>query len=114
MSEPKPPTGIYDRDLGKNTANYTALTPISFFERAADVYPHRTAVVYGERRCTWAEVHRRARALASALRRRGVGRGDTVAIMSANIPEMFEVHFGVPMSGAVLNAINIRLDADTR
>jgi len=113
MSEPKPPTGIYDRDLGKNAANYTALTPISFFERAADVYPHRTAVVYGERRCTWAEVHRRARALASALRRRGVGRGDTVAIMSANIPEMFEAHFGVPMAGAVLNAINIRLDADT-
>ncbi|MCH7824648.1 MAG: acyl-CoA synthetase [Acidobacteria bacterium] len=113
MNESKSPTGIYDRDLARHAANHTALTPMSFFERAADVYPHRTAVVYGDRRYTWAETRARARALASALGRRGVGRGDTVAILSANIPEMFEAHFGVPMSGAVLNAINIRLDADT-
>ena len=113
MNNPMPSDGIYDRDLAQNAANYIPLTPVSFLERAADVYPHRPAVVYGGRSYTWAETHDRARALASALRRRGLGRGDTVAIMSANIPEMFEAHFGVPMSGAVLNAINTRLDADT-
>ena len=108
-----PSDGIYDQDLAQNAANHTPLTPISFLERAADVYPHRDAVVYGDRRVSWAEVHQRSLALASALRGRGVARGDTVAIMAANIPEMYEAHFGVPMSGAVLNAINIRLDADT-
>ena len=105
--------GIYDQHLSQNAANYIPLTPISFLERTADIYPHRTSVVYGKRRYTWAATHSRALALASALRRRNIGAGDTVAILSANIPEMFEAHFGVPMSGAVLNAINVRLDADT-
>ena len=105
--------GIYDHHLSQNAANYVPLTPISFLERTADIYPYRTSVVYGKRRATWTETHGRALALASALRRRGIGTGDTVAILSANIPEMFEAHFGVPMSGAVLNAINVRLDADT-
>ena len=105
--------GIYDQHLSQNAANYIPLTPISFLERTADIYPHRTSVVYGNRRYTWAATHSRALALASALRQRNIGAGDTVAILSANIPEMFEAHFGVPMSGAVLNAINVRLDAET-
>ena len=105
--------GIYDHHLPQTAANYIPLTPISFLERTADIYPHRTSVVYGNRRYTWAATHSRALALASALRRRNIGTGDTVAILSANIPEMFEAHFGVPMSGAVLNAINVRLDSDT-
>ncbi|NOX49293.1 MAG: acyl-CoA synthetase [Gammaproteobacteria bacterium] len=103
--------GIYDTDLEQTPANYTALSPISFLRRAAQIYPHRLAVVYGERELTWLQVWQRSVGVSQALRDMGVSKGDTVAIMCANLPEMFEAHFSVPMSGAVLNAINIRLDA---
>ncbi|MGE5129644.1 MAG: AMP-binding protein, partial [Sphingomonadaceae bacterium] len=102
----------YDQDLDKNPANYAPLTPLSFIERAAYVYPERVAVVHGERRYTWKETYARARRLGSALAKRGIGLGDTVAAMLANTPEMVEAHFGVPMTGAVLNTLNTRLDAE--
>ena len=102
----------YDQDLDRNRANYAPLTPLSFIERSAYTYPNRLAVVHGARRYTWKETYARCRRLASALGRRGVGVGDTVAAMLANTPEMYECHFGVPMCGAVLNTLNTRLDAD--
>ncbi|MCX7961679.1 MAG: acyl-CoA synthetase [Burkholderiales bacterium] len=105
-------TSPYDRDLDRNPANYVPLTPLGFIERTAAVYPKRTAVIHGARRYTWAETYARCRRLASALAARGIGRGDTVAVMLANTPEMYECHFGVPMTGAVLNTLNTRLDAD--
>ena len=103
----------FETDLDRNAANYVPLTPLSFLERSASVFPERIAVVHGKRRYSWAEAYRRCRRLASALRKRGVGKGDTVAVMAPNVPELFEAHFGVPMAGAVLNALNIRLDAET-
>jgi fatty-acyl-CoA synthase len=103
----------YDTDLGKNAANYVPLSPLTFLTRAAAVYPHRTAVIHGTERYSWAESAARCRRLAAALAQRGVGLGDTVAVMAANVPALFEAHFGVPMTGAVLNALNIRLDAET-
>ena len=103
----------FSRDLDRNPANFAPLTPLSFIERAAAVYPGRLAVVHGRQRHTWRETYARARRLASALAARGVGRGDTVAVMLPNIPAMYEAHFGVPMAGAVLNAINTRLDPAT-
>jgi fatty-acyl-CoA synthase len=102
----------YEQDLDKNRANYAPLTPLSFIERSATTYPNRLAVVHGARRYTWKEIYARCRRLASALARRGVGPGDTVAAMLSNTPELYECHFGVPMCGAVLNALNTRLDAD--
>jgi fatty-acyl-CoA synthase len=102
----------FEQDLAKNQANYTPLSPLTFLQRAAAVYPQRTAIVHGERRQNWADTYSRCRRLASALKRRGIGLGDTVAAMLPNIPEMYEAHFGVPMAGAVLNALNIRLDTD--
>jgi fatty-acyl-CoA synthase len=99
--------------LARNAANFVPLSPLSFLARARDVYPKRPAVICGTRRYTWFEVHERAARLASALRKRGIGKGDVVAVIAANTPEMFEAHFGVPMSGGILNAINTRLDADT-
>ncbi|WP_170370091.1 acyl-CoA synthetase [Ruegeria arenilitoris] len=102
---------IYQRDLDKGPANFTALSPLSYIERTAAVYPDYPAVVYGDRRHSWAQTYARCRQLASALAARGVGAGDTVSIIAANIPEMYEAHFGVPMAGAVLNTINTRLDA---
>src|SRR5216683_6097328 len=102
----------YDRDLDKNPANYAPLTPLGFIERAAHVYPGHLAVIHGARRSTWAGTYARCRRLASALARRGVGVGDTVAAMLANTPEMLECHFGVPMAGAVINTLNTRLDAE--
>ncbi len=107
-----PHSNPYELGLDKNAANFTPLTPSTFLERAAAVYPERIATLHGPVRRTWAETYRRCRQLASALQRRGIGLGDTVAIMLPNLPEMFEVHFGVPMSGAVLNTLNIRLDAE--
>ena len=104
---------IYEEGLDAGPANYVPLSPISFLRRAAQIYPHRLACVQGERRTTWAETWQRCVGLANALRTRGIGTGDTVAMLSANTIEMFEAHFGVPMCGAVLNAINIRLDAAT-
>jgi len=102
----------YELDLDKNPANYAPLTPLGFIERTAYVYPSRTAVIHGARRATWAETYARCRRLASALARRGIGVGDTVAAMLANTPEMLECHFGVPMAGAVINTLNTRLDAE--
>ena len=102
---------IYERDLDKTAANYAALTPLQFIERTASVYPDHVALIHGERRQSWAETYARCRRLASALVRVGIGVGDTVAIMAPNIPEMYEAHFGVPMTGGVLNSLNTRLDA---
>jgi fatty-acyl-CoA synthase len=99
--------------LDRTQANHVPLTPLSFIRRTADLFPERTALIYGVRRYTWGEAYARARRLASALTARGIRPGDTVSIMAANTPELFEAHFGVPMAGAVLNAINVRLDAAT-
>jgi len=109
MGRPSP----YDTDLDKNAANHAQLTPLVFLDWAADVYPGRTAVIHGKRRYTWAETRARSRRLASALSALGIVAGDTVAAMLSNTPEMIEAHFGVPMTGAVLNALNTRLDADS-
>src|ERR1700757_2247084 len=106
-------TNPYDIGLDKNAANYVPLTPIGFLVRSASVYPNRLAVAHGERRYNWREALERCRRLASTLTARGIGRGDTVALMAPNIPEAFEAHYGVPMAGAVLNALNIRLDPET-
>ena len=102
---------IYDQHLDRTRANFTPLSPLSMIERTAAIYPDYPSVVYGTRRYTWAETYARCRRLAGALTARGIGKGDTVSIIAANIPEMYEAHFGVPMVGAVLNAINTRLDA---
>jgi fatty-acyl-CoA synthase len=102
----------YDNGLEKNQANFTALTPLTFLAWAADVFPEHPAVIHGERRFTWQETYTRCRRLASALIRRGIGVGDTVAAMLSNTPEMYECHFGIPMAGAVLNTLNTRLDAE--
>ncbi|HLI21614.1 MAG TPA: AMP-binding protein, partial [Stellaceae bacterium] len=103
----------YTVDLDRNAANHQPLSPLGFIERAAAVHPNHLAVVHGAQRFTWAESYARCRRLASALRRRGIGKNDTVAIMATNTPHLFEAHFGVPMAGAVLNALNTRLDAAT-
>ncbi len=104
-------TSAYDRDLDKNTANYAPLTPLSFLARAAAIFPDRIAVIHGKRRTTYGDFFARARRLASALSKKGIGKGDTVSAMLANTPAMLDCHYGVPMSGAVLHAINTRLDA---
>jgi len=104
---------IYDTDLDRSPANHAALSPLDFLRRAAEVHPARTAVIHGATRYDWATAYRRCRQLASALARRGIGKNDTVAVMAPNIPALFEAHFGVPMAGAVLNALNTRLDAAT-
>ncbi|TVR99258.1 MAG: acyl-CoA synthetase [Rhodospirillales bacterium] len=101
----------FESGLERNPANHAPLTPLGLIERAASVYPDHPSVVHGARRYTWAETYARSRRLASALSVRGIGRGDTVAVMAANTPEIFEAHFGVPMTGAVLNTLNTRLDA---
>jgi fatty-acyl-CoA synthase len=106
-------TAPYKAGLDKNPANFVALSPIGFLLRTAAIYPERIAVIHGKRRYTWRQSLERCRRLASALAAHGVGRGDTVALMAPNVPEAFEAHFGVPMAGAVLNALNIRLDAET-
>lgn len=100
-------------DLQKNAANYMALTPLWFLDRAATVHPTRTSVVHGSTRYTWLQTYQRCRRLASALCKRSIGLGCTVAIIAPNIPAIYEAHFGVPMAGAVLNAVNIRLNAPT-
>ncbi|MGO3934324.1 acyl-CoA synthetase [Rhodopseudomonas pseudopalustris] len=103
----------YDLGLDKNPANYVPLTPLSFLERTAAIYPTMTSVVYEDRRFTWAETRERSHRLASFLAGRGIGRGDTVAAMLPNIPAMYEAHFAVPMLGAVLNPLNIRLEPNS-
>jgi fatty-acyl-CoA synthase len=103
----------FETDLDRTAANYVPLTPLSFLERAAAVFPERPAVVHGSQRFTWRQAAERCRRLASALAQRGVGTGDTVAVMCPNTPPMWEAHQAVPMTGAVLNALNVRLDAET-
>ena len=98
---------IYDRDLPRRPANYTPLTPVDFLARSASVYPDKVAVIHGDWRITYRELAERSRRLAAALAARGVGRGDTVSIMAPNVPAMLEAHYGVPLCGAVLNAINV-------
>ncbi len=102
---------IYELGLDKNSANFAALTPLNFIERAASVYPEKTSIINGAKKFTWSQTYRRSCLLASALSKFGVGIGDTVSFMGANTPETFEAHFGVPMAGAVLNALNVRLDS---
>ena len=103
---------IFDQQLPRNEANYAALSPLSFIERTAEVYPDRLAVVYGDLRQTWAQTYARCRQLASALSKLGIVKNDTVAVLLPNTPPMVEAHFGVPMVGAVLNALNTRLDPE--
>ena len=105
-------TSIYDQDLPRNEANFAPISPLGFIERTAEVYPDRLAIVHGSLRQTWAETYARTRRLASALQRAGIGKNDTVAVMLPNTPPMVEAHFGVPMAGAVLNALNTRLDPE--
>ncbi len=104
-------TNIYEQGLDKNQANFAHLTPLTFLERAASVYPDHPAVIHGDTRYSWSETYRRCCLLGSALSAMGIGEGDTVSFMGANTPETYEAHFGVPMIGAVLNALNVRLDA---
>jgi 3-(methylthio)propionyl---CoA ligase len=104
---------IFDQDLPRNEANFTPQSPLLFIERTAEVYPKRLALVHGDLRRSWSELYARCRQLASALVKSGVGKGDTVAVLLPNTPPMVEAHFGVPMAGAVLNAMNTRLDAET-
>ncbi len=106
-------SGIYDTDLDQTPANHEPLSPISFIRRAAEVYPDRMAVIHGPMRLTYGQVYERCCRLASALVNREIEPGDTVAILAPNIPAHFEAHYGVPMTGGVLNAINTRLDAAT-
>src|SRR5699024_7296021 len=106
-------TSVYDQDLEKNRANHAALTPVSFLEWAGQVYPDGVALIHGDLRQSWGDTWTRCRRFASALAARGIGKGDTVAIMAPNTPAMFEAHFAPAMIGAVLNTLNVRLDADT-
>ena len=103
----------YDTNLDKNLANYVPLTPLTFLERAKDVYPNYEAIVYEDRSYTWSEVYKRAIKFASALEKIGIKKGDTVSFLAFNTPEIFEAHYSVPMTGGVLNTINVRLDANT-
>ena len=103
---------IYDTDLPRTPANHAPLTPLAFIQRTAEVYPQRLAIVHGALRQTWAETYARCRRLASSLRAAGIGKNDTVAVMLPNTPPMVEAHFGIPMAGAVLNALNTRLDPE--
>jgi fatty-acyl-CoA synthase len=105
------PASVYDQDLDRNPANFQPLTPLTFLERAASVHPDRTAIIHGALRRGYKDFYARARRLASALAARGIGRGDTVSVVLPNTPAMLECHYGVPMTGAVLNTLNTRLDA---
>ena len=111
MADDRAARNPYEEGLERNPANHVALTPLGFLSRAAHVYPGRTAWRHGARSATYREFYARSRRLASALAARGIGPGDTVSIMAPNIPAMLEAHYGVPMTGAVLNALNVRLDA---
>ena len=103
----------YDTNLDKNNANYVPLTPLSFLERAKDIYPDYEALIYEDRSYTWDQIYKRCTKFASALEKIGIKEGDTVSVMAFNTPEIFETHYSVPMTGAVLNTINTRLDAKT-
>jgi len=106
-------SNIYEQGLDRNSANYTPITPLLFIERSAQIYPNKIAVIHGKLRQTWAQTYERCRRLASALQKHGTGLGDTVAVMLPNTPPMVEAHFGIPMAGAVLNALNTRLDPES-
>ncbi|MEM7378702.1 MAG: AMP-binding protein, partial [Pseudomonadota bacterium] len=108
-----PPSARVNQRVPQCAANFEPLSPLNWLDRSAEVYPAHTAVVYGTRRLSWAEVRRRAHAMAAQLRQCGVEPGDVVSVLAFNTPELYEAHFGVPLAGAVLNAINTRLDADT-
>ena len=103
----------YDKNLEKNNANFVPLTPLSFLERAKDIYPNYEALVYEDRKYTWTQIYKRCTKFASALEKIGITKGDTVSVMACNTPEIFEAHYSVPMTGGVLNTINIRLDSKT-
>jgi len=103
----------YDKNLDKNNANFVPLTPLSFLERAKDIYPDYEALVYEDRKYTWSHIYKRCTKFASALEKIGISKGDTVSFLAFNTPEIFEAHYSVPMTGGVLNTINIRLDAKT-
>ena len=103
----------YNTNLNKNNANFVPLTPLSFLERAKDIYPNYEAIIYEDRKYTWGDVYKRCTKFASALEKIGIKKGDTVSFLAFNTPEIFEAHYSVPMTGAVLNTINIRLDAKT-
>ena len=103
----------FDQDLDKNSSNFIPLSPITFLERVKDVYPDYEALIYGDRKYTWKQVYERSTRFASSLEKQGIGLGDTVSVLAANTPELFEAHYSVPMTGAVINTINIRLDPHT-
>ena len=103
----------YEQNLDKNKANFVPLTPLSFLERAKDIYPNYEALIYEDKKFTWKEIYKRCIKFASALEKIGIGEGDTVSVMAFNTPEIFEAHYSVPMTGAILNTINTRLDAKT-
>ena len=102
----------YNKNLEKNDANYVPLTPLSFLERTKDIYPNYEAIIYESRKYTWKNVYDRCVKFASALDKIGIKTGDTVSIMAFNTPEIFEAHYSIPMVGAVINAINTRLDSN--
>ena len=110
MDRQSPRPGIYDAGLERNAANYVPLSPLSLLSRAADVFPNKLAYVHGECRRTYAEFAVRCRRLASALTELGIGPGDTVSVMAPNTPAMLECHYGIPLTGAVINPLNLRLD----
>ena len=104
---------MYDTNLDKNNANFVPLTPLSFLKRSAEVYPLKTSIIHGERVYNWKQTYKRSLQFASALSKHGIGKNDTVSVLSFNTPEIYEAHYAVPMIGAVLNTINIRLDVET-
>ena len=104
---------MYNTNLEKNNANFTPLSPLSFLKRTAEIYPNKKSLIHGYRNYTWKETYERSCQLASALSQQGIGHEDTVAILAFNTPELYEAHFGIPMIGAVINTINIRLDVET-
>jgi fatty-acyl-CoA synthase len=104
---------MYNTNLDKNDANFTSLSPISFLQRTAEIYPNRKSIVHGHREYTWSNTYKRSRQLASALSINGIGKNDTVSVLAFNTPEIYEAHFAIPMLGAVINTINIRLDVET-
>ena len=106
-------TSVFDLHLPRNAANFAPLSPLGFLQRSAEVYPDRLAIVHGSLRQTWGQTYARCRQFASSLQKLGIGKNDTVAVLLPNTPPMVEAHFGVPMAGAVLNALNTRLDPET-
>ena len=107
------PEHIYEAGLGKSCANYTSLSPLSFLKRSASIYPNHKAIIYGDKSFSWSDTYRRCCQFASALKKRGLVKGDTVSAMLPNVPAMYEASFAVAMAGGVLNTLNIRLNADS-